>query len=235
MTGPTDPATLLQTNAKLDKAVPGVRIVGLSLLPHTLAGGANLCPYSTPECRAVCLVTTGLNRLPVAHRAKLRRTQAWLNNPAEFRRALWEAVRRHSASCDRAGLKAAVRLNVYSDIRWEREYPQLFEAFPEVQFYDYTKWPMREREQRPVNYHLTYSYSGTPASVKHAQEWATAGVNSAVVFEENLPATWNGLRVVAGDDTDYRPHDPVPCVVGLTYKGPKAGLVNIRRFVQRSK
>ena len=226
---------LLGTNYKLDKAAPGVRIVGLSLLPHTLGGGPSLCPYSTPECRELCLVHTGRNHMPAPVQAKANRTALYRTDPGEFRRTLFKEVLRAAHSAARARMRLAVRLNVYSDVRWEREFPGLFESMPEVQFYDYTKWPCTGRTDLPGNYHLTYSYSGTPVSDRHAQGWLERGVNVAVVFNGALPGTWRGHRVVAGDDSDYRPADPVPCVVGLLYKGARGKLVNIRRFVQPGK
>jgi hypothetical protein len=222
---------LLATNYKLEKSVPGYSLTGLSLAPHTVAGGPTVCKYSTAECRSVCLGTeTGLNVLATAVAAKIARTKLWQGHPERFKAQLMTEIGAALRKAKRQGLRLGVRLNVYSDIRWELEYPELFAAFPEVQFYDYTKWP--GRLQRPSNYHLTYSYTGTPASMRTATEYRAAGINSAVIFPYEPPARFWSLPVVDGDINDFRPGDPVPAVVGLKFKGPKSGLVRIKKFVQ---
>ena len=44
------------------------------------------------------------------------------------------------------------------------------------------------------------------------------GGNVAIVFK-TIPDTWNGFKVISGDDTDLRYFDPKNVVVGLTAKG----------------
>ena len=56
-------------------------------------------------------------------------------------------------------LQAVIRLNGTSDIEWENikvtgDYT-IFNLFPELQFYDYTKNP--NRKNLPSNYDLTFS------------------------------------------------------------------------------
>lgn len=229
---------LLATNYKLEKSVPGWKLTGLSLAPHTVGGGPTVCPYSTAECRAVCLGTeTGLNRLDSAIKAKIKKTELWHAHPERFRAQLASEIQRQRRSAHALNLKLAIRLNVYSDLVWEREFPELFEAFHDVQFYDYTKVP--GRVVRPENYHLTYSYTGTTASLRTAMEYLAAGTNTAVIFPTaSLPKVheWSAdlsVPVVNGDLNDFRPADPHPCVVGLKFKGPKANLVSIKKFVQK--
>jgi hypothetical protein len=231
--------TLLASNYKLDKAVPGYALIGLSLAPHTVAGGRSVCPYSTVECRAVCLGTeTGMNRFETALKAKVERTKLWQNEPAKFKAQLMAEIGRARRRAARNDLKLGVRLNVYSDVAWEREYPELFAEFADVTFYDYTKVP--GRFDRPRNYHLTYSYTGTPASLKTATEYLAARVNPAIVYSGELP-NWSlfgfgkvrKLRVLNGDANDFRPGDPWPRIVGLRFKGGAGNLVNIRKFVQQ--
>jgi hypothetical protein len=229
---------LLATNYKLEKSVPGFKLIGLSLAPHTVAGGPTVCKFSTAECRAVCLGTeTGLNVLQSAINAKIERTKLWQDDPEAFKAQLATEVHAARKSAHKAGLKLAVRLNVYSDIPWELEFPELFYAYDDVQFYDYTKVP--GRLERPRNYHLTYSYTGTNASKTTASEYLRVGTNTAVIFpaepppwfEPPWPAT-GFLPVVNGDLNDYRPADPTPAIVGLKFKGPKTNLLQIKKFVQ---
>jgi len=41
----------------------------------------------------------------------------------------------------------------------------------------------------------------------------------AVVFKNELPAMWNGYKVINGDESDLRYFDPSNVVVGLKAKG----------------
>jgi hypothetical protein len=82
-------------------------------------------------------------------------------------------------------------LNGTSDIQFEKikldNGKTIFEEFPEVQFYDYTKIPTRKVEHIK-NYHLTWSYS--EANEKYAEYWQEAlnrGMNVATVFRKELP------------------------------------------------
>jgi hypothetical protein len=93
-------------------------------------------------------------------------------------------------------------------------------AFPEVQFYDYTKHPKPWLRTLP-NYHLTFSHSGH--NVADCLEALQHGINVAVVFStrrgEPLPETWNGSPVIDGDLHDCRFLDSAGVVVGLRAKG----------------
>jgi hypothetical protein len=113
--------------------------------------------------------------------------------------------------------KLAVRLNTYSDIRWEKVAPFLFDSFRAVQFYDYTKHPMRSRPEtsRPLNYHLTYSVSENTTE-QELEKAAFSKRPLAVVVSirsgkiksldgmRPLPETWAGMPVIDGDESDAR-------------------------------
>ena len=122
----------------------------------------------------------------------------------------------------REGLTVAIRLNGTSDIAWERQayehqgirYQSPMDAFPTVQFYDYTK---RLGRHVPANYHLTYSRSET--NELDCRLALREGLNVAVVFAGALPATYLGRPVVTGDESDLRFLDPNGVIVGLTPKG----------------
>ena len=95
----------------------------------------------------------------------------------------------------------------------------VFECFPDVQFYDYTKVLGRKVSGIP-NYHLTFSAAdGNDLDVKKA---ILQGLNVAVVFgikkTQPMPETYNGLPVFNGDESDLRFLDPKG-VVGLYAKG----------------
>jgi hypothetical protein len=119
---------------------------------------------------------------------------------------------------DKEGLKLLVLPNGTSDIAWEKirvgDYRNIFEMFPEVQFYDYSAVANRKV---PENYHLTFSRKeSNDADVRSA---IRNGLNVAVVFDK-LPETYMGLPVVSGDDTDIRVNDPKNVIIGLKAKGP---------------
>jgi len=64
---------------------------------------------------------------------------------------------------------------------------------------------------------LTFSRSET--NDKLCEMVLEMGGNVAVVFRNELPATWNGYEVVNGDENDLRFLDKKGVVVGLIEKG----------------
>ena len=121
----------------------------------------------------------------------------------------------------RQGLEPAFRLNGTSDLSWEKyEVPgtgkNIFECFPEVQFYDYTK-VLGRKTAGIKNYHLTFSRA--ESNEMDARLAASSGMNVAVVFKKDLPATYFGKKVINGDDTDLRFLDEANVIVGLKAKG----------------
>ena len=130
------------------------------------------------------------------------------------------------ARAERRGRKLAVRLNGTSDLPWESypvndpRYlaPNLMCAFPNVQFYDYTKNPIRMRRfliqlDWPSNYHLTFSRSETnDADVASLQ---AAGATVAIVATADAGVDGN-----AHDLTFLHPNGST---LWLTPKGPARG------------
>ena len=113
----------------------------------------------------------------------------------------------------RLGLIPVFRLNGTSDLSFEKYpviragvlYRNIFEAFAELQFYDYTK-VLGRKVNNIANYHLTFSAAdGNDADVAKAIQ---QGYNVAVVFgvkkTEPLPAEYNGLPVINADESDLR-------------------------------
>jgi hypothetical protein len=132
---------------------------------------------------------------------------------------------------NRAGKRAAARLNGTSDIGWSRIpcprdgqlWPNVFHAFPEIQFYDYTKVPARFKVTQPDNYAVTFSLSDSNDA--HAAQALAAGLNVAVVLRvadsAPMPETWSGYPVVDGTEHDFRFLDPMGGhIIGLRPKGP---------------
>ena len=130
------------------------------------------------------------------------------------------------------GFVPTFRLNAYSDIKFENVKIEsfggstIFELFPDVTFYDYTKHTNR---QTPENYHLTYSHWG---KWEQTQNQIKQGLNVAMVFDVKkavkLPKIFQGLKVVDGDKTDLRTpeNDGINTIVGLRAKMSKANIEN---------
>jgi hypothetical protein len=105
------------------------------------------------------------------------------------------------------------RLNGTSDLSWEKytiHDKNIFELFPNVQFYDYTKVLGRKVKHIP-NYHLTFSKAdGNDSDVAEA---LMQGMSVVAVYDE-IPA-----GVPSADETDLRFLDPKGVMLGLKAKG----------------
>jgi hypothetical protein len=144
------------------------------------------------------------------------------HNPERFLALLMADLARQRTRAERLGVQLVCRLNVVSDVPFEREFPSLFASFPDVQFMDYTKDVRRLLNlQRPANYHLTFSRSERNES--ECLQVLEAGHNVTVVFRKPpFPRAFWGYPVIDGDGSDVRFLDPSPCVVGLKAKGEGA-------------
>jgi hypothetical protein len=197
------------------------------------SSGVNLCANAkNAKCHVACLVSSG--RMVMAVDARLRRTKLYLTNQAEYFNQLTKEITTFIKKAERKNLTPLVRLNGTSDIRFENigfysegvYYRNIMERFENVQFYDYTKIPNREKsingvQSFPTNYDLTFSYSGAKGFEKFNDRALKEGKRIAVVFDkvENIPLTFHGRKVVSGDDTDVRHLDPKNVIVSLYAKG----------------
>ena len=203
----------------------------LYLAPHTVAGGATVCPHSTAACRAGCLYSAGRGAFDNVRAARVRRTLAYLNDRPRFLADLVRELRLMEDVARQNGLKLAVRLNGTSDVLWERERladgRSLFETFSEATFFDYTRTPAQHRRV-PANWHLTFSLADDP--LEHAIEHLQAGRSVAAVVPEHLQERlvgdvghiWLGAvkaHYVDGAAHDLRFLDPRPAIVLLKPKG----------------
>ena len=191
------------------------------LAPHNLADGKNtVCPYSTiAKCPAPCLNLSGNGFYNSVQKARIRKTLMFLNDKGTFMTELFKDIFKFEKECKDLGKLPALRLNGTSDIQWEtikiKKDKSIFEYFPDVQFYDYTKIPTRKVDNIP-NYHLTWSYS--EANDKYAKLFDSVTENKAVVFRDELPSFFKGLKVIDGDKHDMRFLDEPNVVVGLKAK-----------------
>jgi len=132
----------------------------------------------------------------------------------------------HCQEAVRLNLRPAVRLNGTSDLPWEDLHPDLFNDFPELRFFDYTKIVSRmdsfmgrspDRKPWPENYYLTFS--ATPTNHDQVRRVLDHGRNVAVVFWPEIPSSLWGFPVIDGDTHDARFLDPDGVIVGLKAKG----------------
>jgi len=200
---------------------------GLYLAPANVSG-YNTCSHSTPECRMGCLNTSGRAAVEIfsgidrIKKSRIAKTKLFYEHQEFFMQWLIAEIKSAQAKAKRDGFFFSVRLNCTSDIDWAKvKYNGLniFETFSDVLFYDYTK-NANKFLNKPENYHLTLSYTG--------RNWdackivLSQGINVAMVFnvksEKQLPAMYEGFKVINGDLTDYRIDDAKGIIIGLKWK-----------------
>jgi hypothetical protein len=197
----------------------------LHLAPADLSG-KNTCPKATAGCKAACLNTAGRGGIfkkgettNIIQQARIRKTKAFFEDRRAFLNELTVEIIKTIKSAEKKNLIPVFRLNGTSDIAWEKyevaNGKNIFQMFPDVQFYDYTKIVGRKVSHIP-NYHLTFSKAdGNDMDVRLA---ASNGMNIAAVFKK-LPEKYIGRPVINGDETDLRFLDPKGVIVGLKAKG----------------
>lgn len=205
----------------------------LHLAPAEVAGVGNMCPMSTFGCREGCLNLSGHGGMlhkdtgaNAVQEARKRKTRFFAQDRAGFIALLKQDIAKAVKQAERKGMTPVFRLNGTSDIPWtayKLDGKNIFEHFPDVQFYDYTAVPNRFRK-KPDNYHLTFSVKeDNDADVRKA---IAAGGSIAVVFDirktQPFPETYMGLTVIDGDEHDLRFVEADQVCVGLRLKGFKA-------------
>ena len=191
----------------------------LYLAPYDLSG-VNLCPFAkVAECHVACLNTAGRGNFSNVKNARLRKAKLFNNNRGEFMAQLIEDIHKLKRQAKKQSLQPVIRLNGTSDIEWENiklgEF-NIFELFPELQFYDYTKNP--NRKNLPKNYDLTFSYSGVESFIKFNRQAFDNKMRVATVFKI-MPAQFMGREVINGENTDARFIEDKNVIVGLIAKG----------------
>lgn len=206
----------------------------LHLAPADVSG-YETCAKRTAGCTAACLNTAGRGGMfkrgestNVIQEARKRKTRMFFENRVEFMVLLVKDIELAIKQSARLGLIPVFRLNGTSDLAFEKYevvrngklFRNVFAAFPEVQFYDYTKILGRKVKDIP-NYQLTFSAAdGNDSDVYKA---IAEGLNVAVVFgvkkTDALPTEYLGREVFNGDESDLRFLDPKGVIVGLYAKG----------------
>jgi hypothetical protein len=213
---------LLSTaNPKIQK---GTKLGYLSFILHLAPAdlsGRETCPKRTVGCTAACLNTAGRGGMfkrgentNMIQKARIRKTQYFFANREAFMVDLANDIRKAIKYAAKQGLTPVFRLNGTSDLSWEKytvvEGYNIFEMFPNVQFYDYTKVLGRKVKHLP-NYHLTFSKAdGNDSDVAEA---LLQGMSVVAVYDQ-IPA-----GTPSADETDLRFLDPKGIMLGLKAKG----------------
>lgn len=205
----------------------------LHLAPADLSG-YETCPKRTAGCTAACLNTAGRGGMfkpggtNTIQEARKRKTRMFFEQRTEFMATLVKDIESAIKKSVKSNMVPVFRLNGTSDLSFEKYevtrggvvYRNVFEAFPDVQFYDYTKI-LGRKVNAIKNYHLTFSAAdGNDKDVTKAIE---QGYNVAVVFglkkTQAMPESYLNRVVFNGDESDLRFKDPANVIVGLYAKG----------------
>ena len=211
------------------KILKGVKVNNkyISAILHMRPENTRICPYQdVASCKEACLNTAGRGGIfkkgettNVIQEARKRKTKLFLEDRTTFMTDLIADITRFANYCKKKDKLPCIRLNGTSDIQYENifvEDKNMFEHFPDVQFYDYTKIPTRKVSQYK-NYHLTWSYS--EANPKYTAWYDKIAYNIAVVFNGAFPIYFKGREVINGDESDLRFLDKDNVIVGLKAKG----------------
>jgi hypothetical protein len=209
------------------KTVKGEKIGYLTAIVY-LKPSIKICPHSKlAGCLNPCLQSAGRGAFNSVQAARESKTRFYHENQQAFLLSVAADIWSLLNTAKNRGLTPLVRLNGTSDIPYENlevmDNKNIFQLFPEVQFYDYTKHPSRKIEGKtPGNYDLTYSYSGlTPEKVTIKGILNPSNSRVAVVFQSqrDIPSTFKGWTTIDGDNTDVRHIEPKTVVVALYAKG----------------
>ena len=209
----------IDNNAKTVKGQKkGYKTAILYLAPSTQSG-FQVCPMASEGCKKACLYTAGHGAFSNVQQGRINKTRWFMQDRQSFLTQLRKEISNHIKNCDKKGYIPCVRLNGASEISWENY--DIIQAFPNVQFYDYTKIYKRALKyvngQYPSNYHITYSLNED--NKKEAFEILKLRGNISAGFRKYLPKTYQGYTVINADDTDLRFTDDINIIAGLVAKG----------------
>ena len=182
--------------------------------------GLNTCGNNSTECTKLCINLSGSGVYPAVQKSRLARTIVF----AEFFEASLYLTMNAIDKMLKKHTDVAYRPDVFTDTRWEDKYPELFNMYPTVNFYGYTKHWDRVPNPAP-NYSLTFS-ADERRSLSEIRNKVSQGHNVAVVVDIKSktpkPDIWAGMNAVDGDDPirgDSRFLDAKGVVVLLSPKG----------------
>lgn len=219
----------VSTDAKTVKGESLGFLTGILYLAPANTTKYNTCPMAkAAKCDVACLYKSGRGAFSNVQTARINKTLWFYEERQTFMEQLVKDIKKLIRKAKKWHMTPLVRLNGTSDIRWEtvrfdygfgNESVTIFEVFPDLQFYDYTKDV--NRKDLPANYDLTFSYSGVEGFQPYVEKAVAKGMRMAVVFrkEQDIPMTFKGIPVVSGDKSDVRHIDAQGIIVGLYAKG----------------
>jgi hypothetical protein len=219
----------INADAKTSKGETFGFLTGILYLAPYKTTRYNVCSMAgVAKCDEGCLFTAGRGAMNSVAQGRINKTLWFFEERDTFMQQLAMNIRQLVAKATKRNLIPLVRLNGTSDIRWEIVaftdvdgivYDNIMSAFPDVQFYDYTKDV--NRKALPVNYDLTFSYSGVAAYQPYVNKAIDAGMRIAVVFRTvaAIPKRFKGMPVIGGDNSDIRHLEDKAVVVALYAKG----------------
>jgi hypothetical protein len=226
---------LLNSNPKLEKSGKyDVLTKGLALAPSFISG-FNTCNFASIGCGKGCLNFSGHGQEHMLcngkHNvliARITRTILYYEYRVLFLKQLHKEIKTFFNYVNNKNIKnntdliVGIRLNVLSDILWEKIDITLFNNNPEITFYDYTKNPSRN-VSHIKNYSLTFSRN--EMNDLYIEQAFNNNMNVAIVLDIKkgftLPETFRNKPILDGDLHDARFLDTKNHYVGLRKKGFK--------------
>lgn len=213
------------------KTVKGEKLgylTGILYLAPATTTAYNTCSMAEiAQCSVACLYSAGRGAFNSVQHGRINKTIWYFEERATFMARLYKNILSLIVKAHKLGLIPLIRLNGTSDIRWENVpltidgvyYVNIMSAFPTVDFYDYTKDV--NRDNVPLNYDLTFSYSGVLKFQKYVSIALSKGMRIAAVFRSKniIPNKFMGLDVIGGDNSDIRHVEPKNTIVALYAKG----------------
>lgn len=183
--------------------------------------GINVCSHASKGCADSCLVGSGFGGMyENVNKGRVLKTEHFLRDRVGFLHQIKEEIEKAIIK-HKDKVILTIRLNGTSDLPYEKykvfenNTKNIFEIFPNIQFYDYTKNYLRFDKVLPSNYHLTFSLSET--NFDKSMEILKRGFNVAMVMTK-LDDNLFGYKVINGDISDLRHLDEKNVIVGLKYK-----------------
>lgn len=212
----TDDLLYTWLGSVMQSHVTAFRVGGLSLAPSDWA-----CPASkSADCQRSCLMSAGRGKMKPVQAARERKRDWLRNDPDAFLSKLRDELSKFQKLCNSTGVLPVMRLNVISDIVWEKyEIPQ---EFPDIFFYDYTKLSGRLLKT-PDNYRLMFSWSGAPAYQPSVERAMKTDLPMSVVFDMDFPEWFLGRPIYDGDNSDLMNLTRNGDIIALKAKGDAKG------------
>lgn len=206
-------------NTKVRKSMKmgDVRIASLSMEPTP-----ELCPHSAiAECFDKCIKKSGFAAIfKSVTDSRMAKTEWFMQDREAFLAQLRKELHNFIKLCRKQGVQPVVRLNTFSDIKWETLLDMGGE-FAEIFFYDYTKNAKR-LGNTPENYKLMFSYSAAEQYSKHVVKALQTDSPITVVFRGEFPDYYLNRPVIDGDVSDLDNVFAGKVIVGLRVKGDEA-------------